>query len=43
MQSVEAFPETVELELAQAQIHMIPHKHDDETLEFHLDPLQHFL
>ncbi len=43
MQSVEAFPGTVELELTQTQIPMIPYKHYDEKSEFHLDPLQQFL
>ena len=43
VQSVDAFPETIEIELTNIQIPMIPHKHDDEKSELHLDPLQQFL
>ena len=43
MQSVDAFLETVEVELANTQIHMVPYKHYEEKSEFHLDPLQQFL
>ena len=40
---VEAFPETVELELIKAQIQMTPHKDCHENSELHLDPVQQSL
>jgi len=43
VQSIEAFPETAELKLTNTQIHMIPYKHYDEKLEFHLNPMQQAL
>ena len=39
MQSVEAFTETVELELTKTQIHVIPYKRYDDKFEFHLDSI----
>ena len=40
---LKAFPETIELELTNTQIHMIPCKQNDEKSKFRLDPLQQFL